>query len=148
HLQNLKDLQEKPAFDPKVIVDVVGPQKLASDELLTNKDKAIRALVASALSEAATPEAVPPLIKLLNASEVEVVRQAAAGLGRTGDPSAAAPLFALLQKTPSLRQSVLDAIGRSTSAPGIVKLLETTDNIDLQRSLVSVLRDMHDPRER
>jgi HEAT repeat protein len=146
HLQNLKGLDEKPAFDPKVIIDVVGPQRLASDELLTHKDKAIRALTAAALSEAATPQAVPPLIKLLNDPEVEVVRAAAAGLGRTGDPSAAAPLFALLQKTPSLRQSVLDAIGRSTSAPGIVKLLETTDNVDLQRSLVSVLREMHDPR--
>jgi HEAT repeat protein len=145
-LQNLKDLEDKDAFDPKVITDVVGPQKLASDELIKNKDKAVRALVAMALAEAATPEAVDPLVKLLEDPEVEVVRAAAAGLGRTGDPRAAAPLFALLQRNPSMRQSVLDSIGRSTSAPGIVKLLETTDNVDLTRSLVSTLKEMHDPR--
>jgi HEAT repeat protein len=146
HLQNLKDLDDKPTFDPKVITDVVGTQKLASDELIHHKDKAVRALVASALAEAATPDTVDPLVKLLEDPEVEVVRAAAAGLGRTGDPRASAPLFALLQRNPSMRQSVLDSIGRSTSAPGIAKLIDTTDNVDLIRSLVSTLKDMHDPR--
>ena len=146
HLQNLEDLNRDPAFDPKVIVDVVGPQKLGSDELLKHKDKAVRTLVAAALSEAATPDAVRPLITLLNDEDLAVVKQAAAGLGRTGDPQAAGPLFALLQKNPSMRQSVLDAIGRSTAAPDIAKLLDGTDSVDLKRSLVSLLRDTHDPR--
>lgn len=146
HLQNLEDLDRKPAFDPKVIVDVVGPERLASDELLKNPSKSIRALVAAALAESAAPSTVDPLIKLLNDKDLEVVKQAAAGLGRTGDPRAAQPLFALLQRTPSLRQSVLDAIARSTSAPDIAKLLEATDSVDLKRSLVGVLRDSHDPR--
>lgn len=145
-LQNLEDLDKKPAFDPKVIVEVVGPQKIASDELLTHKDKSVRTLVAAALSEAASPEAVDPLIKLLNDEDPEVVKAAAAGLGRAGDPRGAAPLFALLQKSPSMRQSVLDAIGRSTSAPGIAQLLESTDSVDLKRSLLSMLRASHDPR--
>jgi HEAT repeat protein len=146
HLQNLEDLEKKPSFDPKVIVDVVGPQRIASDELLKHKDKSIRTLVAAALSEAATPEAVDPLIKLLQDEDPEVVKAAAAGLGRAGDPRGAGPLFALLQKTPSMRQSVLDAIGRSTSAPGIAQLLESTDSVDLKRSLLSILRASHDPR--
>jgi HEAT repeat protein len=146
HLQNLEDLDRKGAFDPKVIVDVVGPQKLASDELLKHKDKAVRTLVAASLSESATPEAVDPLIKLLNDTDPEVVRAAAAGLGRAGDPRGSAPLFALLQKNPSMRQSVLDAIAKSTSAPGIAKLLAATDSVDLKRSLVGLLRDTHDPR--
>ncbi len=146
HLQNLEDLDRKPTFDPKVIVDVVGPQRIASDELLKNPNKSVRALVAAALAEAADPAAVAPLIKLLDDEDIEVVRQAAAGLGRTGDPRAAEPLFALLQRKPSLRQSVLDAIARSTSAPDIAKLLDGTTTVDLKRSLVSVLRDGHDPR--
>ncbi|HEX6246118.1 MAG TPA: HEAT repeat domain-containing protein, partial [Polyangiales bacterium] len=146
HLQNLEDLDRKGAFDPKVIVDVVGPQKLASDELLKHPDKAVRTLVAASLSESATSEAVTPLIKLLEDTDPEVVRAAAAGLGRAGDPRGSAPLFALLQKTPSMRQSVLDAIGKSTSAPGIAKLLDQTDSVDLKRSLVGLLRDTHDPR--
>jgi HEAT repeat protein len=145
-LQNLEDLDKKSAFDPKVIVEVVGPQKLASDELLKHKDKSVRTLVAASLSESATPEAVDPLIKLLNDSDPEVVRAAAAGLGRSGDPRGSGPLFALLQRTPSMRQSVLDAISKSTSAPGIAKLLDSTDSVDLKRSLVSLLKDTHDPR--
>jgi HEAT repeat protein len=145
-LQNLEDLDKKSSFDPKVIVDVVGPQKLASDELLKHKDKSVRTLVAASLSESATPAAVDPLIKLLNDSDPEVVRAAAAGLGRSGDPRGTVPLFALLQRTPSLRQSVLDAISKSTSAPGVAKLIDSTDSVDLKRSLVSLLRDTHDPR--
>ncbi len=145
-LQNLEALDKSPSFDPKVIIDVVGPQKIASDELLTHKDKAIRTLVAAALSEAATPDAVDPLIKLLNDSDVEVVKAAAAGLGRAGDAKGAGPLFALLQRSPSMRQSVLDAIGRSTSAPGVAQLLESTDSQDLKRSLLGILRESHDPR--
>ncbi len=145
-LQNLENLDKSPSFDPKVIVDVVGPQKIASDELLTHKDKSVRTLVAAALSEAATPEAVDPLIKLLGDEDAEVVKAAAAGLGRAGDPRGAGPLFALLQKTPSMRQSVLDAISRSTSAPNIAQLLEQTDSVDLKRSLLGILRSGHDPR--
>ncbi len=146
HLQNLEALDKSPSFDPKVIIDAVGPQRIASDEFLTHKDKSIRTLVAAALSESATPEAVDPLIKLLNDSDAEVVKAAAAGLGRAGDPRGAGPLFALLQRTPSMRQSVLDAIGRSTSAPGVAQLLESTDSVDLKRSLIGILRDSHDPR--
>jgi HEAT repeat protein len=146
HLQNLENLDKSPSFDPKVIIDAVGPQKIASNELLTHKDKAVRTLVAAALSEAATPEAVDPLIKLLNDEDAEVVKAAAAGLGRAGDPRGAGPLFALLQKTPSMRQSVLDAISRSTSAPNIAQLLDQTDSVDLRRSLLGILRSSHDPR--
>jgi HEAT repeat protein len=146
HLQNLEDLDKDPAFDPKIIIDVVGPQRIASDELIKNPNKAIRALVAAALAETADPSAVEPLIKLLNDQDVEVVRQAAAGLGRTGDPRAAEPLFAMLQKNPSMRQSVLGAIAGSTSAPDIAKLMAGTTSVDLKRSLVSVLRESHDPR--
>jgi HEAT repeat protein len=146
HLQNLEDLDGKPAFDPKVIVDVVGKQKLASDELLKNPNKAIRALVAQALAEAADASTVDALIKLLQDSDVEVAREAAAGLGRTGDPRAAEPLFAALQKNPSMRSSVLDSISRSTGAPEIAKLMTGSISVDLKRSLVGLLQDSHDPR--
>jgi HEAT repeat protein len=146
HLQNLENLKGEPSFDPKVITDVVGTKRLGSDELVGHKDKAVRVLVAAALAEAANPDVVDPLIRLLNDSELEVVRQAAAGLGRTGDPRSAQPLFAVLQKNPSMRQSVLDSISKSTSAPGIAQLLAGTTSVDLKRDLVSALRASHDPR--
>ena len=145
-LQRLEDLDKKNAFDPKVIADVVGPAKLASDELITHKEKSVRVLVASALSEAATPDVVDPLVKLLKDKEPEVIRQAAAGLGRTSDPRAGQPLFDLLGRQPSMRHSVLDAIGRSTSAPGLAKLIDSADSIDLKRSLTTMLAATHDPR--
>jgi HEAT repeat protein len=146
HLQNLEDLDKKPTFDPKVIVDVVGPAKLASDELLKSKDKSVRTLVAVALSESPDESVVQPLITLLQDEDTEVVRAAAAGLGRTGDPRAGQPLFDLLSRKPALRQSVLDAISRSTSAPGVAKLIAQADSVDLKRSLVSALAETHDPR--
>lgn len=145
-LQKLEDLDKKSSFDPKVIADVVGPAKLASDELITHKEKSVRVLVASALSEAATPDVVDPLVKLLKDKEPEVIRQAAAGLGRTSDPRAGAPLFELIGRQPTMRHSVLDAIGRSTSAPGIAKLIDSADSIDLKRSLTTMLAATHDPR--
>ncbi|MDB4987379.1 MAG: repeat protein [Myxococcaceae bacterium] len=146
HLQNLEDLDGNPSFDPKVIIDVVGPQRIASDDMIKNPNKSIRALVAAALAESAAPSTVEPLIKLLNDEDLEVVKQAAAGLGRTGDPRAGGPLFDLLKQKPSMRQGVLDSLARSTSAPDIAKLLASTESVDLKRSLVSLLRDSHDPR--
>jgi len=137
-------LQEQDGFDPKIISDVLGIQRLSA---LTGPDNgvAVRTLVAMALSEAASPEAVDPLIRLLGDAESEVVRQAAAGLGRTGDPRAGPPLFALLTRQPTLKQSILDAMKKSIGARGLVPLIGTASDATLKRDLVAMLRETHDP---
>jgi len=137
-------LQQQEGFDPKVITDVLGISRLAGLTGPTN-GVAVRTLVAMALSEAASAEAVDPLIRLLADAEPEVVRQAAAGLGRTGDPRAGPPLFALLARQPALKQSILDAMRKSTGARGLVPLLSGATDPNIKREIVEMLRDTHDP---
>lgn len=167
-------LQEQEGFDPKKVTDVLGPERLASPELLNHPHQAVRLLVALALSEAASPDVVAPLSELLRnelkrptetqvrsqekderkvdeilrttARSFEVMRAAAVGLGRTGQPSAAAPLFELLQAEPSSRNSVLDSLRRSTSATGLSTLITASTDIALKRELVRALAESHDPR--
>ncbi len=139
-------LQAQPGFNPRIITRALGIQKLAS--LTDHKETSVRALVAMALSEAASPEVVPPLVRLIqNPNEDgEVVRAAVAGLGRAGDPRAAAPLFTLMQKRPDMRQSVLDALGKSTAAPQLAVLLKQATDVGAKRDLVRLLRKTYDPR--
>lgn len=141
-------LQGQPGFDPKVITDVLGTQKLSSPELTNHEEKSVRTLVATALAEAGSSEVVDPLLRMIKREDedAEVVRIAAAGLARTGDPRVAEPLFNLMQRRAELRQSVLDALRRSTAAPQIAKLAAEANDASVRRDLTEILRDMHDPR--
>ena len=110
-VQNLEDLQGKPAFDPKVIVDVVGPQKLASDELIKHKEKSVRALVAAALAEAADPSTVEPLIKLLNDDDLSYTKLRLDGLpySKQAQPAEIVPDRLVELGRGALRVRVVDA---------------------------------------
>lgn len=161
-------LQEQPGFDPKVIADAIGPTRLAT--LASGSPcppppapgpdgrpvaapappagcvtVAVRTLIAQALAEAASPEAVTPLIRLLEDTDPEVVRSAAAGLGRTGDPAAGPPLFALLQRHPDMQQSIFDAMSRSIGARGMAQLMAAATDPALKLRVVEMLRRTHDP---
>lgn len=141
-------LQAQPGFDPAVVTKAIGIQKLSSPELTGHKETSVRALVAMALSEAASAEVVDPLVRLIqNSSEdTEVVRAAVAGLGRTGDPRAAGPLFDLMQSRPEMRQSVLDALAKSTAAPQLAVLLGQAKDASAKREMVRLLRKTSDAR--
>ncbi|MFI5306514.1 MAG: HEAT repeat domain-containing protein [Polyangiales bacterium] len=141
-------LQAQPDFDPQIITKVLGIPKLSSPELTGHKEMSVRALVAMALSEAASPEVVAPLVRLIQNPDEndEVVRAAVAGLGRAGDPSAAAPLFALMQKRPAMRQSVLDALAKATAAPQLAVLLKQAHDVSAKRDLTRLLRKTYDLR--
>jgi HEAT repeat protein len=76
----------------------------------------------------------------------EVVRASVSGLGRAGDPRAAQPLFTLMQKRPEMRQSVLDALAKSTAAPQLIVLLSQATEVNAKRDLVRLLRKTADPR--
>ena len=141
-------LQHQPNFDPKVITEAIGIEKLSSPELTGHEEKSVRTLVAVALSEAASPKVVDPLVRMIQKpdEDAEVIRAAVAGLGRAGDPRAAAPLFSLMQTRADMRQSVIDALGRSTAAPELATLLGEAKDTDTKRDMVNLLRKTHDPR--
>jgi HEAT repeat protein len=141
-------LQAQPGFDPQIITKAIGIAKLSSPELTAHKEKSVRALVAMALSEAPSPAVVAPLVRLIQNKDedTEVVRAAVMGLGRTGDPSAAGPLFALLAQRPELRQTVLDSLAKSTAAPQLAVLLKQATDVNAKRDLVRLLRKTYDAR--
>jgi HEAT repeat protein len=140
--------QKQDDFDPKIITEAIGIQKLSSPELTSHNDKPVRALVAMALSEAASPAVVPALVRMLKRpdEDPEVIRAAVAGIGRAGDPSAAADLFGLMTARADMRQSVLDALARSTAAPQLATLLGQAKDATTKRDLVRLLRKTFDPR--
>ncbi|MDD9941675.1 MAG: HEAT repeat domain-containing protein [Myxococcales bacterium] len=141
-------LQGQPGFDPKVITEALGIQKLASPALTGHEKKPVRTLVAVALAEAASPEVVDPLVRMIEKEDedAEVVRAAIMGLGRAGDPRAAAPMFSLMQRRAVMRQSVLDALARSTAAPELAVLLKEAKTAINKRDLARLLHKTHDPR--
>lgn len=141
-------LQNQPGFDPKVLTEALGIPMLSSPELTGNNEKPVRALVAMALSEAASPEVVAPLVRMIQRADEdpEVIRAAVMGLGRAADPSAAGALFELMQKQPSLRQSVLDALAKSTAAPQLALLLKEAKDPANKRDVVRLLAKTFDAR--
>ena len=128
--------------------DALGVQRLSSPELTGSNEKPVRALVAMALSEAASPAVVPALVRMVKrqGEDPEVIRAAVAGIGRAGDPSAAPELFALMTQRADIRQSVLDALAKSTAAPQLVTLLGQAKDATTKRDLVRLLRKTFDPR--
>ena len=141
-------LQAQPGFDPKVITDAIGIAKLSLPENTAHKEMSVRALVAMSLSEAPSPEVVEPLVRMVEKADEnpEVVRAAVMGLGRAGDPRAAGPLFGVMQSRPELRQSVLDALAKSTAAPQLAMLLKEAKDPSAKRDLVRLLRKTFDIR--
>ncbi len=145
-------LQNQPGFSPRVITDVLGPERLASDQLLTHQEESVRNLTAQALAEVGSAEVVDALSRLIESElgredkSQEVIRAAATGLGRAGDPRAAQPLFSLLEREPSMRQSVLDALKKTTGAPELAVLADQANEPAMKRDLVRLLAESHDPR--
>lgn len=147
-------LQALPSFDPKVIVDVLGADRLKEERFTNHASPAVRIMTARSLAEAASPEVVAPLASML-ANELnrtgrdrveEVIRAAAGGLGRSGSRDAARPLFDLLTRERSMRTSVLEALGHAAAAPQLVVLLGEARDVDIRRDIARLIADTHDPR--
>lgn len=146
-------LQSLEGFDPKIIADVLGPDQLASDKLINHPEESVRVLTAHALAESRDAEVIDPLTKLLRAEldrpekerSKEVIRAAASGLGRTGDPRAARPLFEALQKLSTRRQGIIDALSKSTGAKDLAVLVREAKETEIKRDLVRLLAATRDP---
>jgi HEAT repeat protein len=153
-------LQHQHGFDPRVITNVLGVGRLSTPELTGHESVGVRTLVAQALSEAATPDVIEPLSQMIaHEQELEetdtsegghsahdsVIRACIGGLGRVGDPRAAAPLFAQMQRNPGMRVAVLEALRRTTGARGLAVLLAAATDDATKTDLVGMLRATHDP---
>jgi HEAT repeat protein len=145
-------LQGQPGFDPAVISNVLGPERLSSNELLDHDETSVRVLTASALAEAASPEVIDPLSRMVDFElgreepDENVLRAIASGLGRAGDARAGGPLFRILESQQRMRSVVLDSLRKTVGAPGIAALLESADDVSIVRELVRMLANGHDPR--
>ncbi len=141
-------LQGQPGFDPAIITRALGIKRLSSPKLTGHEKMPVRVLVATSLSEAATPDVVDPLVRMINNPKEDpgVIRAAIAGLGRTGDPRAAQPMFELMLKRADMRPTVLEALRKSTAAPGLVVLVQQAKDAGIKRDLVRLLANTHDPR--
>lgn len=153
-------LQNQPGWDPRVVTEVLGVERLSTAELTDHESAGVRLLVAQALSEAATPDTIDPLTHMLQheqqlaTADTEdsnrdahngVIRACVSGLGRVGDPRAAGPLFALMTATPTMHHEVVEALGNSTGARGLAVLLSSATTDAQRTDLVGMLRATHDP---
>ncbi|MBC7170782.1 MAG: HEAT repeat domain-containing protein, partial [Polyangiaceae bacterium] len=147
-------LQHLDGFSVKVITDVLGPQRLSSEELINHREAAVRVLTAHALAELSSADAIEPLAAMISAELArpeadrteEVIRSASAGLGRSGDPRAAGPLFSVLESHSVPRRTILESLSNSTAAPDLAVLLGAARDAETRRDLVQLLAGSHDPR--
>ena len=148
-------LQGQPGFDPRVISDVLGPERLSSNDLLNHEETSVRTLTAAALAETGSPDVIDPLSRMTDFElgreepdepDENVLRSIASGLGRAGDPRAGGPLFRILENQPRMRTAVLESLRKTVGAPGIAALLAGAEDIEIRRELVAMIGDSHDPR--
>lgn len=146
-------LQELDGFDERVITRVLGIERLSSPDLTSHEVEGVRVLTAHALAEAGGDPVVAPLSRMLTgelerqgqAQSSEVIRATAAGLGRTGSPNGAEALFQALQRAPQMKDTVVDALKKSTGAPQIASMLARATG-DVREDLVTLLAESHDRR--
>jgi HEAT repeat protein len=141
-------------YDPRIVAEALGPARLSSDELIKHEDGSVRVLTAHALAESNDPSVIDPLIRLLEAEialedevrNAEVLRSAAAGLGRIGNERAAAPLFKALESGAGKRRDVLDALSQAVAGPALARLLMQAKTPKDRLDLARLAADTHDPR--
>lgn len=153
-------LQAQPGWDPRIVQQAIGVQRLSAAELTDHESVGVRTLVAQSLAEAATPDVIDPLSHMieheraLEAADADdahreghdgVIRACVAGLGRVGDARAAGPLFSLMTSNPTMHHAVVEALGNSTGARGLAVLLAQATDDTSRADLVGMLRATHDP---
>ncbi len=147
-------LQHQPDFEVRALARILKPAKLASSTLLNDPDASVRALIARTLSEASDQqEAVSSLIILLNNElarpdgkrNTSVIREAVAGLGRSGSERAVTALSKLLEQQPTLHSEIMRALSRSADARVLGPLAVQSEDPGVKLGLAQVLSLSHDP---
>jgi HEAT repeat protein len=148
-LQQVRDLENRPFFDPALVSRLAGRDRLiqlATDTTGTPQQQTARKrIAASALSEMATPETFEILSRLSTDSDVEVATLAAIGLGRTGDARGAQPVLRFLNAQPDQRERVLNTLAQNSGAPGLAVIGRDATDITTRKMAVRLLQELQDP---
>ena len=148
------ELQHIEGFDHRLVTEVLGVERLSSEQLTGHETEAVRLLTAHALAEVAEPTVITPLARILNEEiardedhrSTEVIRAAVAGLGRIGEAEAARPLFAALQAHRALMGTTLDSLKKSTAGPQLAVFMQEASDPELKKELARLVADTHDER--
>lgn len=142
-LQAVTDLDGRRIFDYALVARMAGREHL--HELVTSNAVASRRLTALAFSEIAGPAVLDDLVILVGDRDPSVAREAAIGLGRSGDQRAAEPLVRYLNGHPDDREGVLAALAVSSGAPGLAVVIHGAQDLPTRATATRLLRDQRDP---
>lgn len=142
-LQTVTNLDGRRIFDPALVARMAGRANL--HELVTSRSVTSLRLAALSLAEIGTPEVLDDLTILVQNSDVSISREAAIGLGRTGDPRAAEPLVRFLNAQPDAREGVLSALAVSSGAQGLGVIIHSAQDLPTRATATRLLRDQRDP---
>jgi HEAT repeat protein len=148
-LQQVKDLENRPFFDPALVSRLAGRERLvqlATDSTGTTAQQTARKrIAASALAEMATPEVFDVLVRLSQDADVEVATLAAIGLGRSGENRAAEPVLAFLNSHGDARERVLNALAQHSGGPGLAVIGQNATDVTTRRMAVRLMMELQDP---
>ncbi len=142
-LQGVLGLNQRRIFDPALVARMAGKDRLV--ELVSSRSNASKRLAALSLAELATPDLIEPLSVLAHDSDLAVAREAAIGLGRTGDPRATDAIMGFLAAHPDERDAVLGALATSSGAAGLAVVIHGARDLQTRATATRLLRDQHDP---
>lgn len=125
-------------LNAQLIARFASPQKMI--ELTKSDDAAVRMFAAQTLGEQGTDEGVDALIKLLSDANRGVVRSAAESLAKVSPSRAGPELIQLMQKQPSLQQTLVVALRDAVGAPGLQPIYENSEDWDLKLRLIQHVR--------
>ncbi|MCU0682842.1 MAG: HEAT repeat domain-containing protein [Polyangiaceae bacterium] len=139
------------AFDVETMARLATPDQWAA--LVGDPNEGVRALAAGVIGRAAEKKYEPQLLKLVADSNRNVAREAAAGLGRIGDPATAAPLVSALSRASHEdRAGFLEALRDGAGGAGLVLALDAVSATDPElakaqrRQVFELLQKLADPR--
>jgi HEAT repeat protein len=142
-LQQVQGLNQRRIFDPALVARMAGKARLV--ELVSSRSVASRRLAALSLAELGTADLIEPLAVLSRDSDADVAREAAIGLGRTGDPRATDAIMAYLAAHPDQRDGVLGALAVSAGAAGLAVVIHGARDLQTRATATRLLRDQRDP---
>lgn len=142
-LQEVAGLNGRRIFDPGMVARVAGVQNLR--ELSRSRSQASKRLAVLSLAELATPDVIDELTVLSTDSDIEIAREAAIGLGRTGEERAAHPIMEFLNRNPNSRDSVVSALAASVGVRGLSVLIHGSTDLSTRAASTRLLRDQRDP---
>ncbi len=142
-LQGITDLDGRRLFDPGMVARMAGRERLI--ELANTNNQTSKRLAALSLAEMGTSDVIDPLTRLASDRDISVAREAAIGLGRTGDPRATGPIMAFLTAHPEERESVLTALATSSGAQGLAVVIHGSTDMPTRAMATRLLREQRDP---